>query len=70
VEVDEDQPGPKELPKELEAIYLKCVRTKRRERYATAKELADDLRRFQEGKPVTANRGGWLRRLRRKFGMG
>ena len=42
------------VPKDLESICLKCLRKSRRDRYATAYELAADLERWLKGVPVTA----------------
>jgi serine/threonine protein kinase len=57
------------IPAELEAVVLKAMARSPAERYATAQELADDLRRFLDGRPVRARRPTpvdharkWLRR--------
>jgi serine/threonine protein kinase len=44
------------LPAELETIVLKAMAKSAGERYATAQELADDLRRFLEDRPIRAKR--------------
>jgi WD40 repeat protein/serine/threonine protein kinase len=44
------------VPGELETIVLKAMAKNPAERYATAQELADDLRRFLEDKPIQARR--------------
>jgi tetratricopeptide (TPR) repeat protein len=44
----------KHIPMELETITLKCLAKNPAERYATAGELAADLRRFCEDKPIKA----------------
>jgi len=46
----------KAIPRELETIVLKAVDKSPEARYATAQELADDLRRFLEDKPIRAKR--------------
>jgi serine/threonine protein kinase len=44
------------IPADLETILLKAMARSVEERYATARELADDLRRFLENKPIRARR--------------
>jgi len=55
----------KAIPSELETIVLKAMEKNAAERYATAKELADDLRRFLADEPIKARPPGLLRRLRK-----
>src|SRR5262249_3414489 len=44
------------VPAQLETIVLKSLAKLPQERYATAKELADDLQRFLDDKPIRARR--------------
>jgi serine/threonine protein kinase len=50
------------IPIELETIVLKAMAKNRAERYSTAQELADDLKRFLEDKPIRARRPTLLER--------
>ena len=43
-----------DLPRDLEAITLKCMARNAADRYASARALADDLTRFVEGREVRA----------------
>jgi serine/threonine protein kinase len=53
------------VPAELETIVLKAMEKNPTERYATAKELAEDLRRFLDDEPIRARPVGLVRRLRK-----
>ncbi len=54
-----------ELAPELEWIVAKCLEKERERRYATADELARDLRRWLDGEPVLAAPPSALYRLRK-----
>src|SRR5262249_13518363 len=55
----------RDIPQDLETICLKAMAKERADRYATAAALADDLRRFLQGRPVKARPVGVLVRVRR-----
>jgi WD40 repeat protein/serine/threonine protein kinase len=60
-QVMHDEPPPprklnKAIPQDLETIILKAIARESSRRYATATELAEDLRRFVEDKPIQARR--------------
>jgi serine/threonine protein kinase/WD40 repeat protein len=63
-----DEPKPprrinKSVPLELETIVLKAMAKNPAGRYATAQEMADDLARFLEDKPIRAKRPSIAQRL-------
>ena len=45
---------PDNVPRDVRTICLKCLRKHRSDRYQTAGRLAEDLRRFLSGRPVSA----------------
>jgi tetratricopeptide (TPR) repeat protein len=47
------------VPAELETVVLKAMEKNPADRYATAQDLADDLRRFLADEPIRARRPSW-----------
>jgi tetratricopeptide (TPR) repeat protein/outer membrane protein assembly factor BamB len=54
----------RELAGDLETVLLKALAKEPERRYATAEELAEDLRRFRRHEPVAARRPGLAYQLR------
>ncbi|HTU89418.1 MAG TPA: protein kinase, partial [Gemmataceae bacterium] len=55
----------KDIPTELETVVLKAMAKHPDERYATAQELADDLRRYLDDKAVLAKRTTLVQKVRK-----
>jgi hypothetical protein len=49
-----------DLPRDLEAIVLRCLEKDPRDRYSSALNLAEDLSHFLEGEPLATRRKGLL----------
>jgi formylglycine-generating enzyme required for sulfatase activity len=67
LQVVSDEPVPPRqlnarVPVDLETVCLKCLQKEPGRRYAGAEALADDLRRFGEGRPVVARPVGRIER--------
>jgi tetratricopeptide (TPR) repeat protein len=55
----------KHVPADLETIVLHACAKEPADRYASAREFADDLRRFLSHRPISARRTSWIQRLGR-----
>ncbi len=53
------------IPEELETIVLKCLEKDPADRYGTALEVADDLSRYLENRPIAAKRAALSERARK-----
>jgi len=67
-QIEQEEPAPLRrvnpaVPVDLETIVLKAISKQRSARYRTARELADDLRRFAAGQPIRARRPSWSDRI-------
>ncbi len=68
--------NPATIPNDLDRIIAKATRDDADDRYSSASELADDLRRWQNNEPVRARHGTavyrarkWIRRNRLALGL-
>jgi len=55
------------IPVDVETICLKCLEKEPARRYQSAGELAEDIRRFLDGKPIAARPASLLYRVRKRI---
>jgi tRNA A-37 threonylcarbamoyl transferase component Bud32 len=72
LQVMDDEPRPPrqlndKIPRDLETICLKAMAKSPARRYPSAKELAEDLRRYLNAEPIRARPIGWPERMKRWF---
>jgi tetratricopeptide (TPR) repeat protein len=60
-------PLDRSIPSELSLIVFKAMEKEMNRRYATAEAFADDLKRYQEGRPIAAHPPSLLYRLRKRL---
>ena len=51
-----------QIPRDLELICIKCLSKDASQRFSSARELAEELRRFQEGRPIQTRPASWVER--------
>jgi len=57
----------KDVPKDLEAIVMKCLEYEKIKRYDSAKELSEDLESYLNGEPVKAKRTNYFYKFLKKI---
>jgi predicted Ser/Thr protein kinase len=55
------------VPRDLETVVMKCLAKEPGQRYSAARELADDLRAFLDGRPIRARRANLVELAHRWF---
>ena len=53
------------IPRDLEFICLKCLEKKKKNRYQTVADFANDLQLFQQRKPISAKKSHMMKMLKR-----